>query len=89
MKARYSVVWLRTADDQLAEAWLNAADREQFRAAADALQTALSQMPGQVGEEVAPGKRVVQVGSLIALFTVSDDDRMVTVLRIKDRSAGK
>lgn len=86
MRPRYTVVWLQSAENQLAEAWLHSADREQLRADADLLESNLGQMPSNIGEELEPGERLVQVGSLVAFFTVSEDDRRVTVQRVKDRT---
>lgn len=82
----YTVTWLPSAEDQLAEVWLASADREAVRSAADSLETALSRLPNNLGEERSPGKRIALVGPLLVLFEVNDDDRRVTVLRVKGRS---
>ena len=82
----YTVTWLPSAEDQLAECWLAATNKEEIRSAADSLETALSRLPHNLGEERSPGQRIAQVGPLVVLFEVREEDRRVTVLRVKLRS---
>jgi hypothetical protein len=78
---RYTVVWTDAALNQLADRWSTAPDREAVRAAADQIDPYLAIDPNNKGEEFY-GDRLVVIPPLSVVFSVSDDDRVVTVLSI-------
>ena len=79
---RYTVVWVRSAQDELAELWLSASDRNVITAAARAIDEELSEDVSIKGSDLSEGLQSLFAPPLKAIFTVSDDDRMVEVLRV-------
>jgi hypothetical protein len=79
---RYTVTWTVAARDLLAELWLSASDRDAIsRAAADIDRNLLLQ-PWEAGESRAEDLRVLIAPPLGVYYSVSDDDRLVTVKAI-------
>jgi plasmid stabilization system protein ParE len=81
---RYTVVWPRDAEEDLADAWLNAPDRNAVTAAAIAIDKKLSENAATKGLEVSEGLRAFYEAPLRVLFAVREGDRIVEVLRVKD-----
>lgn len=79
---RYTVVWVQSAEDELMEIWLAAADKQQVSSAADALDQTLALDAAKKGIEIAEGLRAAFLSPLKLLFTVRDEDRIVEVLRV-------
>ncbi len=80
---RYSVVWVRSAQDELTELWLNAPDRNAVTTAAHAIDQELREDAPVKGSELSEGLRSLFTPPLKAIFTVRDDDRIVEVLRVR------
>ncbi len=80
---RYTVVWSSPALDQLAQLWLEAGERSAVNAAAQAIDRQLAADPDAKGEAVHEGLRAVVEPPLYALYTDSEPDRMVRVLRVR------
>jgi plasmid stabilization system protein ParE len=80
---RYTVVWLRDAEDDLAELWVGAADRNAVTAAARVIDGELSRDAATKGVEVAEGLRAYFAPPIRVLFTVDDGDRIVEVARVR------
>ena len=78
----YTVVWMPTAEDRLAQAWIDAADRPAVTAAANEMDALLRRDPAAVGESRGEKTRLLIVPPLIALFEVEEEDRLVRVLKV-------
>jgi hypothetical protein len=81
----YFLNYLPSATNGLADAWLNAADRDAVRIASHVIDQLLRQAPLSVGIAVGPD-RIFNVGPLVVTFRVSPPDRRVDVLEITLRS---
>jgi hypothetical protein len=80
---RFTVVWIQSALDELAELWLTATDRDEITAAANAIDDYLAQDPASKGIELSEGLRVLLAPPLKIIFATHDADRIVDVLRVK------
>ena len=80
---RYTVVWVESAQSELADIWLSASNRSAVTAAADEIDRVLVTDANAQGVDVSEGLRAIFVHPLRVLFTVSDEDRMVEVLRVR------
>jgi hypothetical protein len=78
----WTVVWLRLAEDHLADLWTNAPDRADVTAAADAIEATLRKDPYAYSESRSGQTRVMIVPPLGVLFDVSDPDCLVTVVAV-------
>ncbi len=79
---RYTVVWVRSARDELADLWVNALDRNAVTTAAQFSDRQLSEDAAGKGNELSEGLRAWYTPPLKAIFTVREDDRIVEVLRV-------
>jgi len=77
--SHYTVVWARLAQDQLAELWLAAQNRQWITAAADYIERSLRQDPYRGSTRSTESLFELVVAPLSVAFTISDDDRRVTV----------
>jgi len=78
----YTVVWKPDAENELADVWLKTTDRSDLAVAANRLEQALGRNPSGIGEAVHGITRIVFEGPLGVVYDVSDDDRLVTVLKL-------
>jgi len=80
---RYTVVWLKTALEDLAESWINSPDRSAVTAAVRRIDGQLGEDAFSKGIELSEGLRTVVVHPLRVLFAVRDADRIVEVVRVR------
>ena len=80
---RYTVVWTREAQDQLAILWLNSLDPARMTRAADEIDRLLAIDPLLQGFEVREGLRGLIVPPLRVIFAVKESDRIVEVGRVR------
>ena len=80
---RYTVVWVEDAQDELAELWTAATDRDAVTTATHAIDKELAEDPENKGVELSEGLRALYQFPLRVLFLVRDEDRIVDVLRVK------
>ena len=80
---RYTVVWVQSAQAELADLWLSAPDRNATTAAAHAIDQELAVDASAAGAELREGLRALFAPPLRVLFTVREDDRIVEVLRVR------
>jgi hypothetical protein len=82
---RFTVTWKTWAQNLLASLWLNASpeDRPAITAAADEIDRLLRTDPESVGESRDGGDRILFVPPLYVIFTVNEQDRLVTVLTVR------
>lgn len=78
---RFTVTWHPSAVQELAQIWLDAADRDTVTQATNAIDHALADDPQDKGEEFY-GDRLFVVLPLAVTFTVQDADRIVRVLQV-------
>ena len=81
---RYTVVWVRSAQDELVELWLNAPDRSAVTTAAHAIDEELGGDAPVKGSELSEGLRSLFVPPLKAIFIVREGDRIAEVLRVRN-----
>jgi plasmid stabilization system protein ParE len=80
---RYTVVWVDSAKDELAEVWMSSADREAVVAATQAIDGELAQDATTRGDELSEGLRSLFVPPLKVIFVVREPDRIVEILRVR------
>ena len=80
---RFTVVWKREADDELADIWLEATVRNAVNVAAAAIDHELADDPAAKGEAVKNGLFKLVIRPLAVLFSISDDDRLVRVQAVQ------
>jgi hypothetical protein len=80
---RYTVVWVESALNELADIWLAAHDRAIVTAATVQIDRELSEDANNKGVEVREGLRAFFSPPLRILFNVRDADRIAEVLRVK------
>ena len=78
---RYTVIWRRTAENQLATIWLQASDPQSVQQASDRIDQLLRVSSLARGND-RPGLNELTVWPIRVLFKVSPDDRTVIVLRV-------
>lgn len=80
---RYTVVWVKSAQDELADAWLNSPNRGAVTEAAHWIDQELAEDASSKGHEVHEGLRAFFSPPLRILYEVRESDRTVEVLRVK------
>ena len=83
---KYTVRWSQDAEDQLAEIWLEASDRNAVTLAQATIDAELAMNPESRGSELSEGLRKYKVEPLVVLFEIDHPDRVVKVTAVK-RSA--
>ena len=79
---KYTVLWAGEAEQRLAALWNKATNRQAITTAADAIDKQLNLDPETVGESRPDGTRILLVPPLGILFTVTELDRIVSVLTV-------
>ena len=79
---QYTVIQPPWVENQLAELWLDAADRDAITCAADQIERELRNGAESKGEQVDRNLRKFVVGPLWAYYTVHPDDCFVKVWSI-------
>jgi plasmid stabilization system protein ParE len=78
---RYTVIWSPFAQDQLADLWLAAADRDALTRAAHDIDRTLRDDPDAKGFPFG-GDRMFVAGPLRVVFVVRPDDRTAEVIEV-------
>jgi hypothetical protein len=80
---KYIVVWLKSAQDLLAEIWLNAMDRQEIADSADAIDRQLRADPYAYSESRATKtQRILLFPPLGVAFEVSEAESLVVVYAV-------
>ena len=79
---RYTVTWLRIAEDELTNLWIQASDRQAVTDASNRMERALRRDADQKGY-ADNGQRILIDPPLAFTFTVSPDDRLVTIVWVE------
>ena len=83
---KYTVTSTAVAEFQLAEIWLQAADRQKVSDAFDRIEASLKRDAHQRGRLHPEGWRVIALSPIIVTFRVSEADRLATILSVHYRS---
>ncbi len=78
----YTVVWVPSAEAQLAAIWMRSPDRESVTVSSARIDSLLGDSPLTEGESRPDGYRVIIELPLTAYFQVIPDDCLVKVLRL-------
>ena len=81
---RFTVIWRREADNELAEVWLQARDRAAVSNASGAIDRALAEDPAEKGTPAGRGFFTLVIEPLAVLYAVNDDDRIVRVEMVRE-----
>jgi hypothetical protein len=81
--SRFTVVWWDDALDELAQLWIDAADRAAINDAAFGIDVELSRSPDAKGREVSEGLWRIDFLPVRAYFTINEDDRLVTIVGVR------
>jgi len=80
----FTVVWLQTAVDQLAQIWLDGTDRDLVVDAVEAIDSLLSNDPSAVQTtDLAEGLRALTVVPLRVIYAVREADCIVEVATVR------
>ncbi len=79
---RYTVVWHDDVQNELAQVWIDATNRDAVTQAARFIDIHLSRDAASKGTSIADNLRVLVVPPLRAFFAVSEPDRLVKVLYV-------
>jgi hypothetical protein len=80
--ARYTVIWSPIAIQQLADAYLKAANPNDVTRASDEAERELARHAGQAGESRDDGLRVYFVSPLTIFFDVYEPDKTVEIVKL-------
>jgi hypothetical protein len=80
---RYTVAWLPSAQNVLADIWNRASDRQAVADAANRIDAELRTDAHQKGRPLGGQQRDLRVTPLGVIFTVSPADRLATVLKVR------
>jgi hypothetical protein len=78
-----TVVWVASAEEELANLWLASSDRSDVSQAADGIDTALRHHGADVGIELSEGLFAIELAPLRVLFEVLVPDAVIRVLKAK------
>ncbi len=76
---KYTVVWIESAQDELADLWNRAANRQDIADASNTIDNLLRFNPYTYSESREGDLRIMFVPPLAVLFQISDSDCLVTV----------
>jgi hypothetical protein len=79
---KYSVTWATTAENDLADLWMNAEDPGVVRQAADFIDDQLARDPYALSESRGGNLRIMMVSPLVARYRVYEDTATVIVRAI-------
>jgi plasmid stabilization system protein ParE len=80
---RYTVVWIESAQNELADLWIRGEDRSALNAATRAVDAELAVDALTKGSAISEGLRALSVRPVRVLFAVREYDRIVEVLRVR------
>jgi hypothetical protein len=76
---KYTVIWAKEAEDEVAQHWIEAEVRGVIADAADAIDDLLRRDPHAVGESRDDERRILFVWPLGIIYRVREADRIVNV----------
>ena len=84
--SQFTVVWTQDAQDQLADLWIDAPRprRKIITAAVARIDAQLAKEPRRAAQRIREGLCSLEEEGLAVFFSISDDDRLVEVARIRN-----
>lgn len=79
---KYTVVWKPKAEQQLADLWNQASDRNAITKAANLIDHVLTRDPHSQGESRWNSYRIMFAPPLAVYFDVSEADKLVVVVKV-------
>ena len=79
----YTVIWLKSAQDDLATIWMSATNRDAVTRAAQAIDFQLEIDPAAAGESRSGNDRIVMESPLVVFVEVLDASRRVHVMHVR------
>jgi len=81
---KYTVIWRPSAEEELAGIWLDASfiGRARIRTACHTIDSALALGPSHIGKTQSGEIRIVICRPLAVIIEVSEQDRMMIVLKV-------
>ncbi|MGD9634004.1 MAG: hypothetical protein AB7G28_23250 [Pirellulales bacterium] len=76
---RFTVLWREEVQDDLAQLWLDASNRQRLTVAADSIDAELMHDAHLKGLDIGEDRRVLRCPPLVAHFRIDVDDRKVLV----------
>lgn len=80
---RFTVTYSRAALDDLSQLWLEDSQKSQISQAANSIDKLLATDPPQKAIPVDEGLYRLEVDPLLVYFSISEDDRKVTIWYVK------
>ena len=80
---KYTVVWVKPAENKLMELWRTASDQQALADASDRIDRELKNDPERKVAEWDEGIFVYESEPLLVLLTISPDDRLVEVIDVQ------
>jgi hypothetical protein len=80
---RYTVAWIKSSHDELAEIWLVAPDLAAVTAAAQAIDRELTEDAPRKGVDLREGLRALFAPPLRVIYSVREEDCVVEVVRVR------
>jgi hypothetical protein len=80
---RYTVVYKPSAEQELAQSWMAAPDRQAVTEAANRVDALLATDPLGCGESRSGATRVLFEPPLMVFYEVREEDRLVEVLKVR------
>jgi hypothetical protein len=81
---KWTVTYRPSADEQLAELWLNATDRQAISSASNAIARQLASDPLIAGESREDNLRILIEPPIAVIYDVSELDRLVSVWSVTE-----
>ena len=78
---KWTVVWVDNSENELADIWLQAEDRNAITAASHRIEQELQHHADQKGEDFY-GDRILQDGPLAVVYELRPDDLLVRIMQV-------
>jgi len=78
----WTVAWEESAEIKLGNIWFGTGQSQKVTEASHQIDKALKEDPHRHGKPLSEGLMVIERPPLRAIFTISDDDRLVRVLSL-------
>jgi hypothetical protein len=85
----HTVVWRPSAVAQLAQLWVESANRAELTVAVDNVERLLRDDPHGQGESRAARTRIVILRPIVIRYSISESDRLVEVITVHEIAASR
>ena len=80
---RFTVTWDDEAEQELADIWNNAADKDAVTAASNTIEYKLKYAPADQGESRDEATRIYVLKPLVVVYEIREADRIVNVVSVR------